>query len=73
MVHFPPKSLTDSWALYGGSKSEKVIIRLSEKLPYSTRQEVNPTRIIVDVYGATANSNWITQHLTASEVKNLYL
>ena len=69
---FTPKSLTDSWALYGGSKSEKVIIRLSEKLPYSTRQEVNPTRIIVDVYGATANSNWITQHLTASEVKNLY-
>lgn len=69
---FPPKSLTDSWALYGGSKTEKVIIRLSEKLPYSTRQEVNPTRIIVDVYGATANSNWITQHLTASEVKNLY-
>ncbi|MCW8848409.1 MAG: N-acetylmuramoyl-L-alanine amidase, partial [Melioribacteraceae bacterium] len=68
---FTPKSLTDSWALYGGSKSEKVIIRLNEKLPYSTRQEVNPTRIIVDVYGATANSNWITQHLTASEVKNL--
>ena len=69
---FPPKSLTDSWAIYGGSNSEKIIIRLSEKLPFSTRQEVNPTRIIVDVYGATANSNWITQHLTASEVKNLY-
>jgi N-acetylmuramoyl-L-alanine amidase len=69
---FLPKSLTDSWAVYGGSKSDRVIIRLSEKLPFSTRQEINPTRIIVDIYGATANSNWITQHLTTEAIKNLY-
>ncbi|MCB9260716.1 MAG: N-acetylmuramoyl-L-alanine amidase [Ignavibacteriales bacterium] len=69
---FTPKSLTDSWAAYGGKEWDKVIIRMSEKLPYSTRQEVNPTRIIVDVYGATSNSNWITQHLTTEEIKNLY-
>lgn len=69
---FPPKSITDSWAVYGGSKSDRVIIRLSEKLPFSTRQEINPTRIIVDIYGATANSNWITQHLTSEAIKNLY-
>ena len=69
---FPPKSLTEAWAVYGGSKSDKVIIRLNEKLPFSTRQELNPTRIIVDIYGATANTNWITQHLTTEAVKNLY-
>jgi len=69
---FPPKSLTDSWAVYGGSKYDKIIVRLNEKLPFSTRQEINPTRIIVDVYGATSNSNWITQHLSAKGIKNLY-
>jgi len=69
---FPPKSLTDSWAVYGGSKYDKIIVRLNEKLPFSTRQEVNPTRIIIDIYGATSNSNWITQHLSAKGIKNLY-
>ncbi len=68
----PPHSLTDSWAVYGGKQYDKVIVRLNEKLPFSTRQEVNPTRIIVDVYGATANSNWITQHLNTEGIKNLY-
>ena len=69
---FPPKSLTESWAVYGGKRSEKLIIRLNEKLPFSTRQEVNPTKIIIDIYGATSNSNWITQHLSIEEIKNLY-
>ncbi|MCB9207461.1 MAG: N-acetylmuramoyl-L-alanine amidase [Ignavibacteriales bacterium] len=69
---YPPKSLTDSWAAYGGKKSDKIIIRMNEKLPYSTRQEVDPTRIIVDVYGATSNSNWITQHINTEGIKNLY-
>ncbi len=68
----PPKSLTDSWAVYGGKKYDKIIINLNEKLPYSTRQEINPTRIIVDIYGATSNTNWITQHISAKEIKNLY-
>ncbi len=70
--NFLPKSLTEAWAVYGGSVSDRVIIRLNEKLPFSTRQELNPTRIIVDIYGATANTNWITQHLTTEAVKNLY-
>jgi len=69
---FPPKSLTDSWAVYGGKKYDKIIVNLNEKLPYSTRQEINPTRIIIDIYGATSNTNWITQHTTAKEIKNLY-
>ncbi|MBK7107237.1 MAG: N-acetylmuramoyl-L-alanine amidase [Ignavibacteriae bacterium] len=66
-----PISLTDSWAAYGGKNFDKIIINLNEKLPFSTRQEINPTRIIVDIYGATSNSNWITQHLTTEGIKNL--
>lgn len=66
-----PYSFTDSWAAYGGKNYDKIIINLNEKLPFSTRQEVNPTRIIVDIYGATSNSNWITQHLTTDGIKNL--
>jgi N-acetylmuramoyl-L-alanine amidase len=67
----PVHSLTDSWAAYGGKDYDKIIIRLDQKLPFSTTQEIDPTRIIVNIYGATANSNWITQHLTTAGIKNL--
>ncbi|PID59353.1 MAG: hypothetical protein CR986_06305 [Ignavibacteriae bacterium] len=69
---FLPKSLTESWAVYGGKNYDKVVVNLNGKLPYSTRQEVEPTKIIIDIYGATANTNWITQHLTSNTIKNLY-
>ncbi len=69
---FLPYTLTDSWNVYGDKKYDYVVINLNEKIPYSTRQETNPTKIIVDLYGATANTNWITQHLNVSEIKNVY-
>lgn len=69
---FLPKSLTESWAAFSDGLYDIVNINLTEKLPFSTKQDINPTRIIVDIYGATNNSNWITQHLTTDEIKNLY-
>ncbi len=69
---FLPQTLTESWNVYGDKKYDYVVINLNEKIPYSTRQEVNPTKIIVDLYGAVANTNWITQHLNTSEIKNVY-
>jgi N-acetylmuramoyl-L-alanine amidase len=67
-----PYSLTGNWSVAGDAKFDVVTISLSEKLPYSTFQELEPTRIHVDVYGAVSNSNWITQQLTTKEIKNVY-
>ncbi len=69
---FLPLTLTESWNVYGDRKYDYVVINLNEKIPYSTRQELNPTKIIVDLYGAVANTNWITQHLNTGEIKNVY-
>ncbi len=69
---FMPVTLTDSWNVYGDKKYDYVVVNLNEKIPYSTRQEVNPTKIIVDLYGAVSNTNWITQHLNTNEIKNVY-
>ena len=45
-----------------GSNSEDIVtLTLSEKLPYSSEQLVNPNAIAVDIYGATSNTNWISQ------------
>jgi N-acetylmuramoyl-L-alanine amidase len=67
-----PYSLTGNWSVSGDARFDVVSINLSEKLPYSSFQEINPTRINIDVYGAVSNSNWITQQLTTKEIANVY-
>ncbi|MGB2959799.1 MAG: N-acetylmuramoyl-L-alanine amidase [Bacteroidota bacterium] len=69
---YPPFSLTGSWSVSGEEKFDEVAIGLQEKLPYSSYQELNPTRIVVDVYGAVPNTNWITHHSTGGEVTNVH-
>lgn len=68
---FIPHSLTGSWRVWGDNRYDYVSIGLHEKLPYTTMVQTDPTRIIVDIYGATSNTNWITQLQSAREVKNV--
>jgi N-acetylmuramoyl-L-alanine amidase len=64
--------LTSSWKVSGDDKHDFVTIALDERLPYQSIQLINPSRIIIDVYGATGNTNWITQLKSAKEVKNVF-
>lgn len=65
-------SLTSSWGVYGDEKQDYVTIGLEERLPYQSMQLTDPSRIVVDIYGATGNTNWITQLKSAKEVTNVY-
>ncbi|HVZ55944.1 MAG TPA: N-acetylmuramoyl-L-alanine amidase [Chitinophagaceae bacterium] len=64
--------LTDSWKVYGDDHYDYATVLLDEKLPYSSRQEIDPSRIVVDIYGATSNTNWITQLSSAREIRHAY-
>ena len=64
--------LTNSWLVSGDSVYDYVMVSLDEKLPYKSMQQIGPSRIVVDVYGATSNTNWITQRISAREIKNVY-
>ncbi|MES1223621.1 MAG: N-acetylmuramoyl-L-alanine amidase, partial [Bacteroidota bacterium] len=68
---YTPESLTDTWRVYGDSAYDYVNIGLFSRLPYQSMQEVDPSRIIVDVFGATCNTNWITQLDNVQEIKNV--
>ena len=68
---FIPESLTDRWAVYGDSTFDYVQLGLSARLPYQSFQLINPSAIIVDVFGATNNTNWITQLENCKEIKNV--
>ena len=68
---FAGTALTDRWQVSGDSTYDYISIGLTAKLPYQSMQEVEPSKIVVDVFGATNNTNWITQLQSAKEVKNV--
>ncbi len=68
----PRYYLTSSWKVSGDDKQDYVAIGLDERLPYKSMQLIDPSRIVVDIYGATGNTNWLTQLKTAKEIKNVY-
>ena len=67
-----PWYLSGSFMVTGNDEQDIVSINLDERLPYRTQQEINPARIVIDIYGATSNTNWITQRNSAKEIKNTW-
>jgi N-acetylmuramoyl-L-alanine amidase len=65
---FRPKALSSSWSVYGDNNFDYVKISLSDKLPFRTFQEINPNRIVVDIYGVATNTAWITQMFSTKNI-----
>lgn len=63
-----PYYLSSSFKVYGDSLFDYVSVQLPQKLPYRSMQLINPAGIDVDIFGATSNTNWITQLSTAKEI-----
>ncbi len=70
--NFTPESLTNTWRVYGDSLYDYVTLGLFARLPYQSFQLIDPSKIVVDVFGATNNTNWITQLENVKEIKNVY-
>jgi N-acetylmuramoyl-L-alanine amidase len=66
-----PASFVGSITASGNSTEDIVIVGLTERLPYTTEQQVNPAAVIVNIFGATSNTNWITQHLSAEGIQGI--
>lgn len=68
-----PFYLTHSWQVKGTDSGYDVLaIRVDEKLPYKSWMEINPSKIMLDLYGVQSNTNWITQLTSLKEIKNIY-
>lgn len=66
-----PRSLAGAITAMGNDTEDIVTLALTEKLPYSSDQLVNPNAIVIDVYGATSNTNWISIQPTAKGIENI--
>ncbi|PWT95893.1 MAG: N-acetylmuramoyl-L-alanine amidase [Bacteroidetes bacterium] len=64
--------LSGSLKVFGDSVFDYVSINLDDRLPYRSIQQISPSRILVDIFGVTSNTNWITQLSTAKEIKNTW-
>lgn len=71
-VHFRPSSLVGSWSVSPGDGHDAVRLRLDERLPYTSVMRSHERLIVVDVYGAVSNSNWITQKSNLQAIQNVW-
>lgn len=62
-------SLTSSWMVANKGDYDRVTVSLDSKLPFIVHQELYPSVLLIDLYGAKCNSNWITQYLDLEMVK----
>jgi N-acetylmuramoyl-L-alanine amidase len=68
-----PFYLTSSWNVQGTDSCYDILsIKTDEKLPYRSWMEINPSRILLNLYGVQSNTNWITQLSSLKEIKNVY-
>jgi N-acetylmuramoyl-L-alanine amidase len=64
--------LSSSFKVFGDSAFDYVAISLDEHFPYHSFQLISPSRIAIDIFGVTSNTNWITQLRSAKEIKNTW-
>lgn len=64
--------LTASFSAKGDSVLDYVGVAMEERLPYQSSMQINPSAIVVDIYGVRSNTNWVTQLSSLKEVKNVY-
>lgn len=63
-----PNSAVKSVNIEQDSYGDKVILPLTERLPFEIEQFLKPNRLVVKVYGATADTDWSSQeHSSAFE------
>jgi len=67
-----PENLSGSWFVGGEGKFDIVSVSLPNRLPYKSVQQISPSRIVVDLFGVTSNTNWITQRGANTYIKQVW-
>jgi N-acetylmuramoyl-L-alanine amidase len=64
--------LSGNIKVYGDTASDYAAISLDDRYPYRSFQLLDPSRVAVDIYGITSNTNWIIQLKSAKEIRNTW-
>ncbi len=66
-----PNTLTSSISVTGNDTEDVVRVGLGQKVPYTSEQLTDPMAIVVNIFGATSNTNWITHQNSAKEIQQV--
>jgi len=64
--------LSSSFRVYGDTAFDYVTINLDQRMPYHSFHMIAPSRIAVDIFGVTSNTNWIIQQSSVKEIRNTW-
>jgi N-acetylmuramoyl-L-alanine amidase len=67
-----PYQLSGNWKSYSDNRFDYIRIAMPERLPFRGAMQTGPSRLIIDLFGITSNTNWITQVGSASAIKNTW-
>ena len=70
IIHNP--DLSGSFKVFGDADYDYVMVNLPGSMPYRSFQLIEPSRILVDIFGVTSNTNWISQLKSVKEIKNTW-
>lgn len=59
---------TGSISISNNDSTDRIVVALPRRLAFYDRAEIDPSTILVTLYGATNNSNWMTQRSTPEMV-----
>ncbi|PZP44202.1 MAG: hypothetical protein DI598_14805 [Pseudopedobacter saltans] len=64
--------LSGNWRVEPRTDGDILNINLEQRRPYSSITEVNPSRLLIDIYGTVSNTNWITKLQGLKVIKNIW-
>ncbi|MFT4202410.1 MAG: N-acetylmuramoyl-L-alanine amidase [Chitinophagaceae bacterium] len=68
----PPTILSGNWRVMPTDSGDIVSINLESRRPYNSTTELNPSRLLVDIYGTVSNTNWITKLQNLHVIRNIW-
>ena len=68
---FLPVITSGSISVANAGATDRISIALEQKRCYIIREEVEPEKMIIELYGVQNNSNWITQYLDLESVDRI--
>ncbi|HAP36225.1 MAG TPA: hypothetical protein DCQ28_09890, partial [Bacteroidetes bacterium] len=66
-----PYTLTGSISVTGNDSEDIIRVGLGQKVPYTSEQLTDPMAIVVNIFGATSNTNCYTHQISAKEIQQV--
>ncbi|MEO1021395.1 MAG: N-acetylmuramoyl-L-alanine amidase [Bacteroidota bacterium] len=67
----PVHAQVENIIAFGRKTIDVVSLQLNERIPYTSRQVIDPNQIVIDLWGATSNINWNALRKSARGIKKV--